>query len=257
MATLTLALRVVPTEWPDATNTGVPDGTSLTPSSGFTVTTSRATVQDLDITGTLSIEADNVLVRRCRLTNTQPVHLPRDGLEPHRGGLRTRRRRRHGTAVGFHANNIFRRLNIYGCENGVNCSEPNAGTLRDCYIHDLTTSSGAHAHGVQVSQDSDGVLIEHKPDCGGDRHHGGHQHLGRRKPAVHERDHLQQFAAWRGFRQLPLRATDGQHVRRRDLHQPQRFISVVCGAVNGAQVGVTVTEFNGNVHDDTGLPLVL
>ena len=62
--------------WPGPNTTGVPGGTSLTPISGiYTVTVDGTTVQNLDITGSLSIQASNVLVRNCRIRGTVDYHV--------------------------------------------------------------------------------------------------------------------------------------------------------------------------------------
>jgi len=56
--------------YPDATNTGVPPGTALTPSGSQTVTTNGAVLNGLDITGTVTVAADNVTIENSRITKT-------------------------------------------------------------------------------------------------------------------------------------------------------------------------------------------
>jgi hypothetical protein len=58
----------VASEWPDATNTGVPPGTSLTPSGGFTITTNGQIVEELEVSGTVVVQADNVTIRNSKFT---------------------------------------------------------------------------------------------------------------------------------------------------------------------------------------------
>ena len=52
-----------PSSWPDASNTGVPAGTTLTPSGSITVAVAGAVVSGLDVSGCLVIEADNVTIK--------------------------------------------------------------------------------------------------------------------------------------------------------------------------------------------------
>lgn len=56
--------------YPDATNTGVPQGTSLTASGSRTVSTNGATLSGLDLNGTVTVAADNVTIEKSRITRT-------------------------------------------------------------------------------------------------------------------------------------------------------------------------------------------
>src|ERR1700754_4603683 len=57
--------------YPDATNTGVPAGTSLTPSSSRTITTNGTVINGLEITGTVTVAADNVTIKNSKITATR------------------------------------------------------------------------------------------------------------------------------------------------------------------------------------------
>lgn len=62
--------------WPGPDTSGVPAGTSLTPlSGGYTVSVDGTTVEGLDITGYLFINASNVTVRNCRVRGTVDYHV--------------------------------------------------------------------------------------------------------------------------------------------------------------------------------------
>src|SRR6266481_5394553 len=53
--------------WPDATNTGIPAGTTLTPFSGsFTTTSNGQIVDSLDVSGDIFVHHSDVIVRKCR-----------------------------------------------------------------------------------------------------------------------------------------------------------------------------------------------
>jgi hypothetical protein len=53
--------------YPDTTNTGVPAGTTLTPSGSITASTNGQVIDGKDITGSVTIAADNVTIRNSRV----------------------------------------------------------------------------------------------------------------------------------------------------------------------------------------------
>ena len=55
------------TGWPDSTNTGVPAGTTLTPSGDLVITQAGAVISGLDIKGTVYIAAPNVTLQNCKI----------------------------------------------------------------------------------------------------------------------------------------------------------------------------------------------
>lgn len=57
--------------YPDATNTGVPAGTTLTPSSSRTITTNGTVINALEITGTVTVAADNVTIKNSKIIATK------------------------------------------------------------------------------------------------------------------------------------------------------------------------------------------
>jgi hypothetical protein len=56
--------------YPDAGNTGVPPGTSLTPSGSRTVSTDGAVLSGLEINGTVTVTADNVTIEDSRIVRS-------------------------------------------------------------------------------------------------------------------------------------------------------------------------------------------
>src|SRR5262249_23250151 len=56
-----------PSGWPDASNTGVPAGTTLTPSGSLTITQAGAVIDALDVTGSVTVDAPNVTIKRTRI----------------------------------------------------------------------------------------------------------------------------------------------------------------------------------------------
>jgi hypothetical protein len=152
---------VAPSGFPDATNTGVPAGTTLTPSGSVTVSTPGATIDALDISGSLTINAANVTVKRCRIrqANSNIVRILAAGCtiqDCEIDGLLT------GSTAIFMENTVqCFRLNIHGCENGGDVNH-NGGLIKDSWIHDLSLEgSGFHTDGLQFDQDASFLTIDH------------------------------------------------------------------------------------------------
>ena len=61
--------------WPDAGSTGLRDPGVLKSSGSVSVSTNGAVVENLDIKGSISIDADNVTVRNVRVTNNGAKYL--------------------------------------------------------------------------------------------------------------------------------------------------------------------------------------
>lgn len=60
----------VPSAWPDATNTGVPAGTTLTNSGAITVSTPGTVIQNKNFTGTVTVSANNCTIKNCKISTT-------------------------------------------------------------------------------------------------------------------------------------------------------------------------------------------
>jgi hypothetical protein len=56
-------------EWPNATNTGVPANVSLTASGSLTIDEDGKVVEGLDLRGSITVKASDVVIRDCKLTN--------------------------------------------------------------------------------------------------------------------------------------------------------------------------------------------
>ena len=146
---------------PSASTTGVPAGTKLTPSGSIEVTKDGAVIEDLDVTGSITVLANDVTIRR--------VHLKSDDYYPIRyfdndnTGLVVEDSEIEGTtgdvtsAISF-ANYTARRLNIHGSSDGFK-ADSNV-LIEDCWIHDLSNGPGEHNDAVQ-STGGKGVTIRH------------------------------------------------------------------------------------------------
>lgn len=160
-------------DWPDATNTGVPPGTTLTVINGdMNITTPNTVVDAKDIRGCVSVNAPGVIIKRSKIRCSSFVTVTNNSASIYHGGYTgaglliedseitcfdSNGNATNGTAIGDN-NFTVRRLNIHGCENGFDV-DLNAD-IEDSYIHDLFQSAVAHTDGLQ-SADGTNVTINH------------------------------------------------------------------------------------------------
>ena len=123
--------------FPDATNTGVPAGTSLTTvNADVTLSTPGQVYEDKLVNGTIDVSAANVTIRRCKIV--PPTALDVTAISSNSTGLLVEDCEivlsgRKMTGIGS-ANYTARRCNIYGGENLI--SADSDVTLEDSYLHD-------------------------------------------------------------------------------------------------------------------------
>jgi hypothetical protein len=157
--------------FPDAGCTGVPPGTTLTASGPLTVGTAGTVIDGRDITGTVTVNAANVTIRNSRIRSNALFVIDNNstGLlvedseilnQPVAGQPNCH------NAIGS-SNFIVRRVEISGCENGIDGSPTGNITVTDSYIHDLDTvgpsrvfGNDPHTDGMQLSQ-SVNVIVRH------------------------------------------------------------------------------------------------
>ena len=139
---------------PDATNTGVPAGTSLTVVNGnLDVTQAGAVIDGKDIRGCVNVKAPGVTIRRSKITCTDFYVVASFADSYSGGGLVIEDseldcRNTNGTAMGSYGVTA-RRLNIHNCENGFDID--NTMTVQDSYVHDLYEGATGHADGIQLA----------------------------------------------------------------------------------------------------------
>ncbi len=136
---------------PGPHNTGVPAGTVLTPRSGvIRVEQDGAIIEDLDIEGAIHVLANNVTIRRVRLTSGD--YYPIRYSDNDTTGLVVEDSEIIGTSddatAGVSFNNFtVRRANIHGAADGI---KADANVLvEDSWIHDLRNGPDQHNDGVQ------------------------------------------------------------------------------------------------------------
>lgn len=139
-------------QWPDASNTGVPAGTSLTAYSGpSNITTNGTVIDGKTLTVGLTINANNVTIRNSKfetdgyfwhvLSDNGNTGLLIEDCEFDMLGSTT------GDSCVSGYNYTVRRCNIHGSPDGMK-----AGTncvIEDNYIHDLTVFGDSHNDAIQ------------------------------------------------------------------------------------------------------------
>ena len=139
--------------WPDVGSTGLRDPGVLKSSGSVSVSTNGAVVENLDIKGSISIDADNVTVRNVRVTNNGAKNLI--DIKPGRSGiliedveLDGRRVATHGVVHGGYT---ARRVNMYGVGDGFRAGSNTV--IEDSWVHDLghdgAYDSSPHLDAVQ------------------------------------------------------------------------------------------------------------
>lgn len=146
-------------DFPDASTTGVPAGTTLTAYAGPSSITTDGTVIDGKRIGCLTVNADNVVIRNSVITcaaQYAAVEIPdRDGpavrvlFEDVEIDCQD-----SGNAIG-EAHFVARRVHIHDCDNGLDINQD--ALVVDSFIHDLDNSNDGHADGVQLAWHWDGT----------------------------------------------------------------------------------------------------
>lgn len=159
--------------FPDAGNTGVPAGTTLTPSGPVTSSANNQIIDALDITGTVVINHNNVTIKRCRITSGD-FFVVSAGANGHHLIVEDCEIDGNGTASACYlpeatlGSSIIRRCNLHNAENGIFIGENNM-TIRDNYIHDLESDEvDPHYDGIQGSGGFTALMIEHNSIYGRD-----------------------------------------------------------------------------------------
>jgi hypothetical protein len=148
--------------YPGVGSTGVPAGTVLRPSGSRFISVNGTVVDGYDVTGTITIAADDVVIRntRVRSGDLAPIRIMNgsdrtiiedveiDGLGR---GL--------GSSGILAIRGAVRRVNIHGVENGI---VPKGDTLvEDSYIHDLAAPGAPHYDGIQIDGGQTNIIIRH------------------------------------------------------------------------------------------------
>lgn len=149
-------------KWPDKTNTGVAAGSVLKPHGGLIISAAGAVVGDLDIQGTVEIDAPDVTLRNSRVRSASyDVVRVKPGVlgvtieDCEIDGVGTG----NDGSNGIHGAGTFLRNDISHVENGITLD--GSATIRDNYIHDLHASGAPHYDGIQIDGGISNVVISH------------------------------------------------------------------------------------------------
>ncbi|GAA1876455.1 hypothetical protein [Asanoa iriomotensis] len=141
----------VPTRWPDATNTGVPDGVTLTKVESLDLVTDGEVVTGLDIDGCVDVKAKNVTIRQSRITCDRKTwavrtydttrNLVLEDVEIDGSGV-------NSTAVCCD-NYTLRRVEVRNVIDGPRLGNNTA--VVDSWIHDLARGDNSHNDALQTT----------------------------------------------------------------------------------------------------------
>lgn len=152
---------IVPTTYPNITNTGVPAGTTLTVvTGGLNIRTAGAVIDAQDIHGSVQVYANNVTIKRSKVTSGNYWGIK---LEPGYSGLTISDTTivgvpGCGAGVAFASNMTLTRLNVSSCEDLVHVGSN--VLLQDSYLHNPWLKPGGHVDGVQ-SVAGTNVIVKH------------------------------------------------------------------------------------------------
>ena len=129
----------VQTGWPNASNTGVPAGTTLTASGSITTSANGQVISAKELTGgsSITINHNNCVVEKCKITSSAwfPIRI-------NSGKIGTIIRdceidnKSLGGGCCINGTGTIQRCNIHHCENGWNWDGTCPTVIEDCYIHD-------------------------------------------------------------------------------------------------------------------------
>ncbi len=144
---------------PGPHNTGVPQGTVLQPSGSITVEEDGAVIEDLEIDGQVTILADNVTLRRCRIRSSD--YYPIRYFDNDNVGLVVEDSEIIGTSEDVTAGLSFghytvRRVNIHGGADGLKVGDNTV--VEASWIHDLGNYPEQHNDSLQ-STGGRGIII--------------------------------------------------------------------------------------------------
>ncbi|MET4454519.1 hypothetical protein ABIB10_004611 [Bradyrhizobium sp. RT3b] len=152
------------TAWPDATNTGVSAGVTLTPYYGdLVINTAGAVISGLDIHGSVFINAPNVTLENCKVT-TDAFYAVRVATGVTGAVVQHNEINGVGSGndgdYGIMGQGKFIANNIYNVENGIGVDGGNT-LIQDNYIHDMIASGSPHYDGISIDGKNFDITIRH------------------------------------------------------------------------------------------------
>ncbi len=145
---------------PDTSLTGVPSGTTLTPSGALSIWRAGTVVDGLDVQGCVNVRASDVTIRNTRIRCDGPSsgvavllgggakNLTLEGVEV--DGLGTT-----PVCVGW-GDYTLRRVDLHGCADGARFGH--RVLIEDSWVHDLARIGTLHSDALQTTSASDVVI---------------------------------------------------------------------------------------------------
>lgn len=161
-----------PSGFPDASNTGVPAGTELSPYEGpFRIVANDVTIENKEIRQSLRVLGANFVIKNCRLVYDANWGLDLDGaVSPTVQNCTLIGPGTHGSSdAPLLGSGTFLSNDISGAENGI-VLQGGRSVVKGNYIHDLESGVGDEGHydGISVQGGQDDVLIEENTVVGRD-----------------------------------------------------------------------------------------
>jgi chitodextrinase len=244
------------TDFPDASDTGVPAGTALTAYTGPSSITTPNTVIDGKRMGCVSINTTGVVIRNsvisCDGSDYYSVDVGASGsvtVEDSNIDCQS-----HNSNGAGRMNITLRRVDISLCENGLSVAHD--VTVEDSYIHDLYMGGGAHADGMQFENAANNVTIRHNTIYGV----GSNGQLGTSALIMDLPGHSNflidnNLFGGGAYTVYCVNPGKGTNWRITNNHFTTRFSSK--GGAFGFSVYCSDETQSGNVNDETGAPLSL
>lgn len=157
-------LAASPTFPPGASSTGVPAGLRLTHSGSLTITVDGTVVDGLNVTGEITVNADNVIIRNSLIqsaTRLSPIMVMAGSTGVLIEHVEVDNLNSRGIGVNFKpgSSGTVRFANIHSGEDGIRISSSNV-TIEYCYVHDLFRTPEGHHDSIQIRA-GDNIVIRH------------------------------------------------------------------------------------------------
>ncbi len=144
-------------EWPGPGNTGVPAGVTLQPMGGLTVTEKGAVVDGASISGSVTVEAADVVIRNSRISGTGTGN----GVWVRSGSLTITDSQIADFENGLVGSDLTAtRVEIVGMS-GDGIKLGSHVLVADSWIHGFSPAEGAHVDGAQMQAGEHAVALEH------------------------------------------------------------------------------------------------
>lgn len=146
--------------FPDATTTGPPPGIVLKPSGDLVINTPGTVVENVDVKGSVVIDAPNVTLRNCKVTyggyNAVLVRPGNTGAVVENCEIDNL----GGGGQGIAGFGKFLRNNIHDCSDGIDIRGDNT-EIRENFIHSMRGGADAHFDGIQADGSFSNIIIDH------------------------------------------------------------------------------------------------